>query len=940
MTSFTSLPRAAARLAAFAALACLLAPAAFAQYGQIRGTVTDAATGEALPGVNVVIEGSTTGAATDLNGNYAIIGVRPDTYTVLVTYIGYQPVRIEDVRVRIDLSTTLDVQMREDIFETGEVVVTAQREMVQMDLTATTAFISADEIRALPVENFQDIVELQAGVVNGHFRGGRLGEVGYWVDGLPVQDVYDGGLALGIENDMVQEAQIVTGAFNAEYGQAMSGIVNVVTKDGSNTFEGSFSGFVGDYLTSSASLPTGMSAFPDLDSFSPSAVMNGELSLSGPILRNRLFFFASGRYFSNDGWMYGRNYFTRETVGIDPSGRIARRDSLNGSAILGDSSAVSLNPYERMSGQAKLTANLGQGLRLSANLIASRENANAFDFSRFFYPTGQLSNQRDSYSSYLKLTHALSGQTFYEAGLTNNYTQFEQFLFEDPMDARYREQQYFDFSDPLFTSNFRVGGTDNSRFYRSTNTWLAKADLSTQLNHWNLVKVGIEGRYHTLNYRDNFVVVENEDNDSRSQFVADFGTYTYNPIELSAYAQDKIELGDLIINVGLRFDYFDAAAPVLRDPGDPNAVFPNLRRCIELDGNRCALDADGNEMVWDNPHTPDAHFTGASPKWQISPRIGVAFPITVGGVVHFSYGHFFQRPAFELLYQNPYYNLGSGGSGLIGLVGNPDLKPEQTISGEIGLKQQLTSTSAVEVTAYYRDIRNLTGTALDPIAIRGTGARYGRLANSDFGFVRGIILRYDQRFARDFFVGFDYTFQVARANASDPGQAYSAAANDRAFLEQRILPTNWDQLHTITFTLAYNNPQLDAGVSMIANYGSGTPYTPQQIGSGGANIGPGRILLNSEIKPGAANVDVSAHKNFQFFDRHRVQLFSRIDNLLDARNEVNVYGDTGRATYSLLRNIDARSYQNTDPTFLDRWYSRPDFFSQPRRVVLGVRYSF
>ena len=904
---------------------------AMAQYGQIRGTVTDAASGESLPGVNVIIEGSTQGAATDLNGRYVIIGVRPDVYTVTFSYIGYQPVRVEEIRVRIDLSTTVDVQLREDVFETGEVVVTAQRELVQRDLTATTAFVSADEIRALPVENFQDIIELQAGVVNGHFRGGRLGEVGYWVDGLPVQDVYDGGLALSIENEIVQEAQVVTGAFNAEYGQAMSGIVNVVTKDGSNDFEGTFSGFLGDYVTGSRTLPTGLSPFPELDAYSLTSVQNAEASLGGPILRDRLFFFTSGRYFRNDGWIVGRDLFRFEDVQTDPETGSVRRVGASG-----DSSAVSLNPYERLSGTAKLTANLGRGVRVAANLIASREEYQDFDLTRFFFPQSQMNNFRDSYSTYLKVTHALSARTFYEAGITNNYTEFEQYLFEDPNDQRYRNDQFFDVTEALITSNFRIGGTDNRRFFRSTNTWLAKADVSSQINNWNLVKVGIEARSHTLSFRNRFVVVQQEDDPAtRSQFLRDDGTYNYNPIEFGAYIQDKIELGDLIINAGLRLDYFDAAAPVFRDPTDPNAVFPNLRRCAELDGSRCAVDANGNELLFDDPFTPDRHFRPASAKWQLSPRLGVAFPISVGGVVHFSYGHFFQRPAFELLYQNPYYLIGSGGSGLIGLVGNPDLKPEQTISGEIGLKQQLTTASAIEITAFYRDIRNLTGTALAPIQIAGSGARYGQLANSDFGFVRGMILRYDQRFARNFFVGLDYTFQVARANASDPGQAFQAAAAGNQ-VEQRILPTDWDQTHTIAFSLAYNNPQIDAGLGLIATYGSGSPFTPQRIGAASS---PGRILLNSEVKPSNANINLSAHKNFTVLNGQSLQLFSRVDNLLDARNEVDVFGETGRATYSLFRNFDLGPFQG-DPEFVNRWYTRPGFFSQPRRVVLGLRYSF
>jgi len=241
------------------------------------------------------------------------------------------------------------------------------------------------------------------------------------------------------------------------------------------------------------------------------------------------------------------------------------------------------------------------------------------------------------------------------------------------------------------------------------------------------------------------------------------------------------------------------------------------------------------------------------------------------------------------------------------------------------------------VTAYYRDIRNLTGTAVDPIQIQGTGARYGRLANSDFGFVRGIILRYDQRIGRMLFGGINYTFQIARANASDPNQSFTAAAA-LGLVERRILPTDWDQMHTASVSLAYQNPDLEAGFGLVLNLGSGTPYTPFQLSDGGPS-GPGRILLNSEIKPAFASVDLTANKTFRVADRHQIQVFSQMNNLLDARNQTNVFGDTGSATYTLQRNLDLRAYQG-NVGYLDRWYTRPGFYSEPRRVVFGLRYGF
>jgi outer membrane receptor protein involved in Fe transport len=914
-----------AGIAACLALALLLAAAlperAFAQHGTIRGVVTDAATGDPLPGVNVFIEGTTLGGSTGMDGSYVIIGVRPDTYNVIFSFIGYESVRFTDVRVRIDLSTTLNAQLREEVIQGTEVVVTAERSLVQRDLTASTAVVSGEDIRALPVENFQDVVNLQAGVVNGHFRGGRTGEVGYWVDGLPVTDVFNGALGVGIENSMVQEMQVITGAFNAEFGQAMSGIVNVVTRDGDNTFRGSASGFLGDYLSPNNRV------FSNLDAFDAMGVRNAEADFSGPILRNRLFFFGSGRYFHNDGWIYGRNVFGFDDVGVDATGR---RRLLN-PAGSGDSSIVAMNPYDRLSGQFKLSAQVARGIRLSGNVIASEERFRADDHNLLFLPEARQHRNRFSRTGYLKWTHMLSNRTFYEAGFTNNYSRYREFLFEDPLDPRYRPNENFGFEDPSLTSYFRVGGTNNGRFFRSTDTYLLKLDLTSQVNNENMIKVGGEVRRHTLTYLSQTTVVE----EGRDPFLFTNGDYRYQPIEFSAYVQDKLEMGGLIVNAGLRFDYFDSKGIVFRDPRDPNAVFMQNRLAIR--------DADGNVIGQRTrpdgtpDYTPAEFFRPADATWQISPRLGVAFPITAGGVIHFSYGHFFQIPNFEYLYQNPYFQLSSAGSGLIGLVGNANLKPEQTINGEIGLKQELSSSSAVEVTAYYRDIRNLTGTATDPIQITGSAARYGMLINSDFGFVRGVVVRYNQRLGQDFFGALDYTFQVAKANASDPAQVYNAAAA-RQQLETQIVSTNWDQRHTANLSLSYNNPRLDAGFSMVASFGSGEPYTPFMTTQQTGTILPTKIPLNSERKPTTFNVNLNAFKNFTF-GRHQVQVFSRIDNLLDSQNEYGVFGDTGRGTYSLQRNVDEGVFRG-DPMFLEQWYTRPHFFSQPRRVVLGVQYRF
>ena len=273
--------------------------------GKIAGKVINASTGEPLFAVNVIVEGTTLGAATDMQGNYVILNVPPGVYTVRASAVGFKTVRVTNVRVSVDQTTRVDFKLEEAAIELGEeVVVVAERPLVQRDLTSTSSKVSSDIIAKLPVENFTDIINLQAGVVEGHFRGGRIGEVAYMIDGIPVNDVFSNTYAIQVENHAIQEMEIVTGTFNAEYGQAMSGVVNIVTKEGGERYTGSFSVYTGDYVSSNRDL------FMNIERVNPTDIYNFQGTLGGPVFKNKVNFFLSWRYYKNDGWIYGRRIFT------------------------------------------------------------------------------------------------------------------------------------------------------------------------------------------------------------------------------------------------------------------------------------------------------------------------------------------------------------------------------------------------------------------------------------------------------------------------------------------------------------------------------------------------------------------------------------------------------------------------------------------------------
>ena len=325
-----------------ALLAALAGPAVAQTTGQLSGVVRDADTGETLPGAAVQVEPTGRGAATNIDGEYRIIGVRPGAYTVTATYIGYTPVRVENVRVNVDLTTALDFELRPQAFEGEEVVVVASADLVRRDLTSSEFRVTSETIDALPVQEVGDILRTQAGVTGGdgaiHIRGGRAKEVAYFVDGVRVTDAYDGSVAVQIENAGIEELQVIAGTYNAEYGQANSGIINVVTKNPGTEVEGSFEVFSGSYLVTGdggddvlrsanvagydrlGQLPyVGVDPYSYLD-VNPAQYYNVQGSLSAPIVPNKLGAFGLVRFFQNDGWLYGARVST-------PTGRPATRRS-------------------------------------------------------------------------------------------------------------------------------------------------------------------------------------------------------------------------------------------------------------------------------------------------------------------------------------------------------------------------------------------------------------------------------------------------------------------------------------------------------------------------------------------------------------------------------------------------------------------------------------
>ncbi|KAB2921951.1 MAG: TonB-dependent receptor plug domain-containing protein [Bacteroidetes bacterium] len=950
--------------------------------GKIAGTVTDGRSGEPLPGVNIVLVGTTYGAVSDFEGNFIIINLPPGTYTIRASAIGYSPLSYANIRVSVDLTTRQDFKLSEETVQLeNEVVITAERPLVQKDLTATTAVVGGDDIKQLPITEISQVINLQAGNVAGSIRGGRRGETAYWIDGVPVTDVFNGSAVVDVNPSMVQELQVLSGAFNAEYGQAMSGIVNIVTREGADKFSGSVTAYGGDFLSNHGG------TFKGIQKFEPFNIRNIEASLSGPVIERDLSFFLNARNIYYGGYLEGIRTYTPSTVitlqndkpyivGTDhttdsalvwnslvtanpsiqaasDSARTAAFNNAYGSFKnayvngVGDGARVKMNWNRKMYLQAKLAARFSPELKLNVTGIYDNVESVGYNRDLQYNPDGQGHDFSTSYTTIFQLTHTLSASTFYTIGGSFFEKTYKHYLYEDADDPRYTHPKLFELSKGLSQYSYSVGGSDMSRYHRVTTTGLLKFDLSSQVNNEHFVKAGVEARQHRLFVQDvTLLPVQTQTEFTlglSSPFIAtrilpdstlSHDRYTRTPMEISAYLQDKMEFKDLIINIGVRVDYFDPNGKVLADEEDPNIFnpFKESNKYFDYNGNGVQ---DANEPAKTVDDRMAYWYKDASAKLQLSPRFGASFPITDRGVIHFSYGHFFQIPNFERLYANPAFKTGSGTGNVDhrgSPTGNADLKPEQTINGEIGLQQQLTDDMSIDVTVYLRDIRNLAGTRAEQIPIGGPGAAqtYSKYVNSDFGFIRGFILSLDKRFGQGMAMTVDYTFQIARGSASDPNEARNQLASGQ-LPEVQLTPLGWDQRHTLNATFSYSEETW--GGSVVSSYGSGTPYTPRL--SRDISV----FLTNSQTKPTYFNTDVRVYKSF-VFDPVRLMLFLRVNNLFDTMNETGVFDDTGRAgkTYDedRARLTNSREYINT----IRDYYTVPTNYSEPRRIEFGATIEF
>ncbi|MBN1351399.1 TonB-dependent receptor [candidate division KSB1 bacterium] len=921
----------------FIALVIIALPAVLLQAqttGKIAGSVVDKKSGEPLPGANVFIEGTQIGAATDQNGEFFIINVPPGSYKLVVQMMGYSKYEVTNLRVSVNRTTHVKAELLETILEGETIVVKAEKIVTKKDQTSSIRNVSSEQIELLPVEDINSVVNLQAGIVNGHFRGGRRNEVSFMIDGIQVIEAFAGeNSAVDIEKEVVEELEVITGTFNAEYGRAMSGVVNAVTKDGSNTFQGAFSSSYANYYTSHDNI------FIGLDNSQADRQKDTKFQLSGPVLKDRLMFFMNVRLQDNEGYL---NAIHRFNVN-DYSGYLEDNSLGWISLHTGDSSFVPLSYSKLNSYMGKLTSTLFSNLKLSLLFTRNDERWRDYDHNFKYNPYGLGTNYKETDMYTFLLNHMISPKIFYDIKLSYFDNYYGYYVFKNPLDSRYVHDSYL----TNVISGFYTGGQQKSHTERTLKDYNAKFDLTWQFNQRHLIKGGVLLTQHDLDHSwheiQNAFKARLGDQDSsyydfsgvmprkiypnyEPMIDPDSSTYTdayhVKPYEFSAYVQDKMEFDQMVVNIGVRFDYFNA-----------NTVYPSQRRnpanqsneYLRDENGHYVLDSDSN-LVFDPERM--SKYPKTKPQIQISPRFGLSYTLGNAAVLHFSYGHFFQMPALQALYQNHSFSVAP--SDYATTMGNSQLQAQNTIQYEVGLWQELIPNLGLEVIVFYRDIYNLLSTK---VVSTYNQTQYGLHTNKDYGNVKGMELKIDYMWGH-LSTHVNYTLQYTRGNADNPTQTFNRAGESKDPIPT-LIPMSWDQRHTFNVTVGYNAQRF--GITLTGYYNSGTPFSWIPISENRvANI---NFYPNNAYQKSAYSVDMNGYIDLYKYKNIALRLNYSVYNLFDCLNEYWVDATTGRAYTSIIRPSDESSHISDFNEYVDT-VQNPSMYSAPRLIKIGLGVSF
>ena len=984
--------------------------------GKLMGRVTDANSGNPIIGANIIILEKQMGTTTDPKGRYIIINIPPGSYNVQAKLMGYQSVTKTDVKINLDLTTTLNFQLNMTAKQIEGIVVKAKRDLIEKDVTGSEEIITKDDMEHMPVDNIQGIVAVTAGAVgsgeNLHIRGGRSGEVVYTVDGMSISNPVDNAFGMSLDLDAVSDMSIQTGGFTAEFGNAQSAIINLVTKSGGPNYSGKFE-FNSDHIFNEGNNS-------DLIKF----------SLGGPLFpfgsreqRDKFTFFING----SGSWTDGRymDYYSVKNddvlwIPLQNLGSEYYQDSLyiinNINKVGGDRKQIMdffdkgnrfRNNYQA---NAKLKFQLNPKVKITFAARGDREvylpftyarkyslehydhwttthNQQAFTWDQTVSPTMFYTIRGSRFGTDISLNSGVDKGWYF---LPENTDWDSEYWSQDPVSNNYgvhipglNENEiinYMDqFGDYRNIPYFSNPGTHSGSFIDDeTTVYSLRSDLTYQISQIIGAKTGIELKYNEI-YKDRLFSPWNIDDYKRLPnylngkeidttlvvfdpeihlaygkniyLIEDFKKalkfaggnidgYKAFPWQGAYYLQTKLQWEGLIANLGMRFDFWYL--------GDKYQVKDDST------GNYIDAEWDFVEYIkWVGPASDDYGIVKEKVKkfqLMVSPRVGVSHPITDKDVLHFAYNYQSQLPPMQYVFTSATPEVGAVGAH----VGNPNLKPETTITYEVGVEHQMGDDYLLDITLFYKNIHNLVSQqsndfSILPDSIAESGKQYFLYITNDYGSARGAEFTLRKRFSNfwGFNVGYTYSFATGRNSG-----AHDARDNLREF------PLNWDIRHIASINFDFRIPQDEEfyilGIRMPDKFyanilwqiQSGEPYTPLSSGESDRPLD-----TNSERMDWTNTASLRISKAFNIIGNSTIKLSLNISNLFNTKNINWVYAKTGKTDddgdywqlYDLNHNGKICTDEGEDEhgaAIYMAGLENPNRFSECRKYSLGVSFEW
>jgi outer membrane receptor protein involved in Fe transport len=522
---------------------------------------------------------------------------------------------------------------------------------------------------------------------------------------------------------------------------------------------------------------------------------------------------------------------------------------------------------------------------------------------------------QESKIGYAVWTHTLSSNTYYEVRLNNFYTNYH---YATP-DVEDRDNDGDTDEDLIWNINqsgphpiyrerennyWWIRGDDPG--YRDQSSWTrsVKTDIVSQINQNNLLKGGLEFNYHrtkteNISWTLNLTSIRKDIWDQKNY-------------DFAAYLQDKLEYGGIVALIGLRFDVFNP------NGFDDAVLYPN------------DYNTPYTEMNDDVPVLLNTNEAGS--KYQFSPRLGISHPITDRDVLHFTYGHYFQRPDNYFLYRNyKIQSLTKTGN----YVGNPDLKPEKTVAYEVGVEHQFTNDLKGTLTGYYKDVSNLMNWR-KYVARSIQDRELNVYTNADYGNIKGLELTFSKRPGKYWGASVNYTFSVAKGRSSD----YTGGSG--SFTDaKRMNILDHDQTHSVNanvllktpdefgMQLANTRPLSNWMMNVQFEYGSGLPYS---------SYGTGKV--NDMRMPWTSTTDIKIIRQIAL-SKFKLDFFIDIYNIFDRKNVLEIgdeqYYDNGDPNDPTIK--EDPSVVRRD-TITGDYIRNPAVYSDGRQFRFGLAVQF